>query len=238
MVIPAGQFMMGSPEGELYRFNNEGPQHEVTIPRAFALGKYEVTRAEFEVFVREVGLEWPKPDFSQTDRDPAVNVSWNAAEQYVEWLSEKTGHTYRLPSGAEWEYAARAGTTAASPWGENWAGGCDYANVSTQGYGDCGDLYPETAPVGSFRPNDFGVYDMFGNVWEWVEDCWHRSYEGAPSDGSAWTTDDCGDQRVMRGGSGFYDPWDGRSAFRIGRLSIEDQRHLDRYGFRVARTLE
>ena len=238
VVIPAGSFMMGSPESELYRFNNEGPQHEVTIHRDFALGRYEVTREEFGAFVRSTGLDWPEPDYPQTDRDPAVNVSWNWANQYVEWLSENTGHTYRLPSEAEWEYALRAGTTSATPWGGDGGAPCGYANVYGSGYGGCDDGNPETTPVGEFRPNEFGLYDMSGNVWEWVEDCWHGSYSGAPSDGSAWTTEECADERVMRGGSGFLDPWDGRSAFRIGRRTTEDHRHLSRFGFRVARTLQ
>ena len=236
--MPAGQFLMGSPEDEPYRYDNEGPRHEVAIPRTFALGKYEVTREEFAAFVRSTGLDWPAPDYSQTDRDPAVNVSWNWAKQYVEWLSEQTGHAYRLPTEAEWEYALRAGTTSATPWGEGWDGSCDYANAwYREDKEECGDVYEDTSPAGTFRPNEFGLYDMSGNVWEWVEDCWHGGYSGAPSDGSAWTTD-CDDSRVMRGGAAFLSPWDGRSAFRIGRTPGEDNRHLYRFGFRVVMTLE
>ena len=236
---------MGSPEGEAGRFRDEGPRHEVTISRAFALGKYEVTRAEFGIFARETELNWPAPSFSQTDRDPAVNVTWGAATQYVAWLSERTGQTYRLPSEAEWEYAARAGTAAARYWGERPDAACVYANVGDESHG-CSDGYTNTAPVGEFRANDFGLYDMLGNVWEWVEDCYAASYSEAPTDGSAWTTGDC-TRRVLRGGCWDDYPMQVRSAARArfpynrGRVTANIFESSDSgicSGFRVAKTLQ
>ena len=262
VVIRAGRFMMGSPKSESGRDHYfEGPQHEVRISQAFALGKYEVTRAEYAAFAQETGLDasgcyalgprwmldysanWRNPGYSQTEGDPVVCVSWDDAQKYVRWLNQKTGQGYRLPSESEWEYAARARTTTARYWGESPDEACTYANGRDQTYGedrgtarylhDCGDGHVETAPVGSFRPNTFGLSDMLGNAREWVGDCWNVPYSGAPDDGTAWTADDC-TRRVVRGGSWFGAPRVVRSAIRR-RYESTDRDYIS--GFRVARTL-
>jgi formylglycine-generating enzyme required for sulfatase activity len=251
VVIPAGSFQMGSPATEDGRYEDEGPQHPVSIGYRFAIGKYEVTRAEYAQFVAETsqsagdgcyswtGSEWKKdanrswrdPGFAQTERDPVVCVSWEDARAYAAWVSTKTGKIYRLPTEAEWEYAARAGEPAARPWGKDPNRACEYANVADksakskfgwEGVHDCDDGFVYTAPVGSKKQNAFGLYDMLGNVWEWTEDCWHNKYDDAPKDGRAWVTGgDCG-RRVARGGSWNNDP----RGVRYGNL-----------GFRLARTL-
>ena len=176
--IPAGRFTMGSPASEHGRSSAEGPQHEVTI-RRFALGKYVVTQAEYMVFAQEQGVEWPEPEFGQTDSHPAVYVNWEDAQLYGTWLSARTGKSYRLPSESEWEYAARATTTTARFWGEDPDEACAYGNVSDEtgkaehGWEwivhNCRDGYVQNAPVGSFQANAFGLHDMLGNISEWVE---------------------------------------------------------------------
>lgn len=244
VVIPAGSFIMGSPESEKGRsIIYEGPQHRVIIPRAFALGKYEVTFAEWDACARGGGCNYRPSDrgWGRGNR-PVINVSWDEAKTYLRWLSGKTGKEYRLPSEAEWEYAARAGTKTARFWGENYSSACGYGNVHdltsraeigfTEPHHNCRDGYAQTAPVGSFRANDFGLYDVLGNVWEWVEDCWHKTYSGAPSNGDAWTTGEC-PRRIMRGGSWSNAPWHVRAAHRRGAFIGP----LDRIGFRIARTL-
>ena len=251
--LPGGGFLMGSPEGVTESDDDERPQHQVTVP-AFALSKYAVTRAEFAAFVNETGFlnigcdgkethSWSNPGFGQTDRDPVVCVSWDDAQLYIKWLSGETGEQYRLPTEAEWEYAARAGTVTARYWGESADQQCAYANGADQSarrvHPDwswtifCDDGYADTAPVGSFKPNGFGLYDMAGNVWQWTGDCWHNNYDGAPSDGSAWTGGEC-KMRVVRGGS--WRNYSGylRSALR-NWLDIGDRGSL--IGFRLARTL-
>ncbi len=227
-VLPAGSFMMGSPESEVGGFSDEGPQHEVTINYRFAIGKYPVTRDEYAQFASETSAnsEWRSPGFTQTGSDPVVNVSWDDAKAYVRWLSEKTGQNYRLPSEAEYEYAERAGTSTAYWWGDSDADLCSYANGAP-----CN--HHGTVPVGSYPANAFGLYDMAGNVWEWTEDCWNPSYAGAPDDGSAWTSGDCG-QRVVRGGSWVGFSYILRSALRF-RLNTGGR--FTALGFRVARTL-
>ena len=174
---------------------------------------------------------------------PVINVSWEDARAYAAWLSRKTGEGYRLLSEAEWEYAARAGTTSAYYWGADADSGCDYMNGadatakssnSEWTTVSCDDGYLNTAPAGSFKPNRFGLYDVTGNVWEWVEDCYENSYSaGQPSDGRAFTKSSCS-SRVLRGGSWVYNPGGLRSALR-GRLTPA-YRNLS-MGFRVARTL-
>ncbi|MFQ5953752.1 MAG: formylglycine-generating enzyme family protein, partial [Kiloniellales bacterium] len=186
---------------------------------------------------------WRDPGFPQDDRHPVVCVNWHDAKAYVRWLSRKTGHEYRLLSESEWEYATRAGTTTARHWGADPDGACSYANVNDRTsksendfywpHHDCRDGYAKSAPVGSFRANGFGLHDMLGNVWEWVEDCYEESYDLTPRDGSAWTGGKC-EGRVLRGGSWCYVPENVRSAYR--NWTATHIRFVC-YGFRVARTL-
>ena len=221
MVVPAGSFMMGKSYS----------QHRVIISSNFAVGKYPVTRDEYGRFVAESGYSadkgWQNPGFSQSGNHPVVNVNWNDADEYVRWLSQKTGKRYRLLSEAEYEYAERANTTTDYYWGNDRNDGCRHANSS-----EC--HHNGTDAVGSYPANAFGLYDMAGNIWEWVEDCYHSSYHGAPSDGSAWTSGDCG-YRVMRGCS-WHNCFSSllRSAFR-NYWNPSDRNNFG--GFRVARTL-
>jgi formylglycine-generating enzyme required for sulfatase activity len=169
------------------------PQHQVTIGEPFGVGRYEVTFDEWDACVKGGGCNDYKPSDQGWGRGrrPVINVSWDDAQAYVAWLSKKTGQPYRLPSEAEWEYAARAGTTSRYWWGND---------VPTSKQANFGDHVNKTSKVGSYPANPWGLHDMNGNVWEWVEDCWNESYEGAPNDGSAWPSGDCG-RRVRRGGS-------------------------------------
>lgn len=247
-VIPSGSFVMGSPPGEAGRQPEEGPQHAVTIARPFALAAYDVTRAEFARFAADTGYrpEQPRCDWrdpkargqplNQSPNDPVVCVSWDDARAYAAWLSRKSGKAYRLPSEAEWEYAARAGTVSARPWGE--APSREFANYGAETC--CGplaagrDRWATTSPVGAFPPNRFGLYDMLGNVWQRTEDCAHDDYRGAPADGSAWTTGGDCSRRMVRGGGWFHPPDLLRSAARAA--DPKDFRVND-IGFRVARSL-
>jgi formylglycine-generating enzyme required for sulfatase activity len=263
VVIPAGTFTMGSPQSEKERLDTEGPQHSVTISATFAVAKFAVTRGQFAAFVKDTGYDagskcwtlengkvdwrssrsWRNPGFGQDDTHPVVCLSWNDAKAYVAWLSRKTGQGYRLLTEAEFEYANRAGTTTRYSFGDDESGLCGNANgfdqtakksvAATLSGAPCSDGYAYTAPVGSFAANDFGLYDMSGNAWEWTEDCWHESYAGAPKDGSAWTSGSC-EYRVRRGGDWLDGPWFLRAANRHGgRPDLRD----DAVGFRVARTL-
>ena len=247
--IPGGTFRMGDLSGE--GDDDELPVHSVTVP-AFRLGKHEVTVGQFRRFVEATGYRteaeryggcvtysagdgwdlragssWRNPGFfSIGDGHPAVCVSWDDAQAYVEWLSAETGSGYRLPTEAEWEYAARAGTTTEYSWGNDI--GSNQANCD-----GCGSRWDDvrTAPVGSFPANAWGLHDMHGNVKEWVQDCWNDSYDGAPSDGSAWESGVCG-QRVRRGGSWDYSAGHVRSAFRDW---FDRAYHVDSTsGFRLA----
>lgn len=226
VVIPAGKFNMGSPKNEPERGDNEGPQHRVTIVQPFAAGKFTVTFEEWEVCVVEGGCDGysPKDEGWGRGRMPAINVSWWDAKAYVAWLSKKTGKAYRLLSEAEWEYAARGGTITPFWWGKLIS--TDQANYS-------GAYRRRTVPVDNFQPNPFGLYQVHGNVWQWVEDCWHDSYSGAPTDGSGWKTGDCL-TRVLRGGSWVNVSRNLRAALRYN--GYPDARISDG-GFRVARTL-
>ena len=239
VVVPSGKFMMGSPASDKARYESE-PTHLVTIGYRFAVGVHEVTRGEFGRFVsatnRVMGEScWRDPGFSQADDHPVVCVSWNDAKAYVGWLSKRTGKRYRLLSEAEWEYAARGGTRGPFHFGATIS--TDQANYNghyTYGSGGKGVYRAKTLPVGSFPANGFGLHDVHGNVWEWVEDCWHNNYDGAPTDGSAWTSGgNCG-VRVLRGGSWINAPGYLRSA---SRNRIEAGFRDDGLGFRVARTL-
>ncbi len=247
VVIPAGRFVMGSSDGktpvigldgkprpeqvtpaEAGRSADEGPQHEVRIGKPFAVSKYEVTFAEWDVCVAAGACPsvsdsgWGKED------RPVVNVSWEEAQKYAGWLSRMTGKQYRLLSEAEWEYAARAGSKTAYFWGDDIGKG--NANCTF-----CGSEWDrkQTAPVGSFKPNAFGLYDMHGNAWEWVEDDWHGNYVGAPADGSLWK-EKGSSLRVVRGGSWFGIPQNLRAAYRS--WNTPDFRNYN-VGFRLSRTL-
>ncbi len=272
VVIPRGSFTMGAPPRGRTQASAEQPQHLVTIAKGFAMSRAEVTVAEFRAFVQasgyvpdsdrlggasvydetngrmqaRAGVDW-QDDYAgrrAKDDDPVVNVSWNDAHAYAEWLSKHTGKHYRLPTEAEYEYAERAGTTTFYWWGngtpdrkvENLTGSGDrspthhsWANAF-EGYSDG---YWGPAPVMSFLPNPFGLYDIDGNVFEWVTDCWHENYTRAPSDGSAWVNPGC-TERVLRGGSWGSSPEQDRSSFRLGAAA--DSRS-GRVGIRVVRDL-
>jgi formylglycine-generating enzyme required for sulfatase activity len=229
VVVPAGSFTMGSPPGENSRYSDESPQHEVRIARSFAVGRFEVTFAEWEACVAAGGCRHrPNDQGWGRSRRPVIDVSWDdITKEYLPWLSRRTGKAYRLLTEAEWEYAARAGTTTRYHFGDNIS-----KNRAQYLDGSRGSA-SRTVPVGTFQPNVFGLYDMHGNVGEWVQDCWNDYYYDAPSDGSAWTTGDCG-RRVLRGGSWNNGPRGLRSADRGG--NFPDSR-VDSVGFRVGRTL-
>ena len=222
VVVPAGSFIMGSPESEKKADDNERPQHEVTLAKPFAIGKFDVTFAEWDACV-EVGacrrVGWGG------DR-PVIDVSWEDANLYAAWLSRVTGKEYRLPTEAEWEYAARAGSKTRYFFGDDEAELDRYAWYEENSGG-------ETQPVGKKKANAFGLYDMYGNVWQWVEDCYKGSYEGAPLDGSALATGVCR-RRVLRGGAWVNAPGALRAATRFG---FEPVFRGNDIGFRLARTL-
>jgi formylglycine-generating enzyme required for sulfatase activity len=267
-VLPPGQFVMGAAPGEEARENladefrgRSEPQRSISVG-AFAVGQFEITRGQFGAFVRATGWRsagcfvwarddfeldatksWQDPAFPQHDDHPVTCVSWEDATAYVRWLSERTGKRYRLPSEAEWEYAARAGTNTPRFWGADPAVSCDYANtadLSTQarvpGARDwaiarCDDAHAFTAPIGSYRSNAFGLHDMLGNVEEWTQDCWNGNYRGASADARAATSGDC-QQRAVRGGSWLDAPAGVRAAYRVGSPTSV---RVYRRGFRVAR---
>ena len=268
-MIPAGTYRMGSPEAEGGRGRSEGPLHDVRIQEKLAVGRYEVTRGEYGDFVKETGRQttggcwvgdggieiknwrrdgsrsWRSPGFRQGDGHPVVCVSWEDARAYAEWLSEKTGETYRLLSEAEWEYAARAGPRTSRYWGDSETGQCRHANGADAAFGaaygsrpprslSCRDGSAHTAEVGRHGANAWRLSDMLGNVWEWVEDCWHENYKGAPKDGSAWVPEGRCEARVVRGGSWYSWSHVLRSAGRSPDIPVN--RNFDT-GFRVARTL-
>ena len=229
IVVPAGAFDMGSPQTDADAYPNEFPQHAVIIGEPFAISKFELTFAEWDTCFAHGGCAEHPDDhgWGRGDR-PAIFVSWYDAQQYVTWLSKLTGKRYRLLSESEYEYAARAGTRTAYPWGND----LGKNNGNCRG---CGSRWDEkqTAPVGSFPPNKFGLYEV-GNVWEWVEDCLHPNYQGAPEDGSAWTSGDCSN-RVVRGGAWYAAQDKLRSADRSGTTPVYRDNLL---GFRVARALK
>jgi formylglycine-generating enzyme required for sulfatase activity len=232
--IPAGSFMMGSPASETGRFDNEGPQRRVSVP-AFAAGKLEVTWNEYDACVSAGACASLASDGFGGGTRPVTNVSWNEAAAYTKWLSNKTGQTYRLLSEAEWEYAARAGTSSAYWWGGS--ASHEYANYGKdtfhEGLASGADRWIKTSPAGSFPANGFGLFDMHGNVLEWVKDCGADNYSaGQPSNGSAYTSGSCS-SRVSRGGSWYSYPQDLRSAFRVGYVPAG---RGDFLGFRVAKT--
>lgn len=253
VVVPAGKFEMGSAEGEAGRQDDEGPRHSVVIAAPFAVGRLAVTRREFAAFVESsqyrmdrgafvwVGVEWMfdptkswrDPGFAQDESHPVVNVNWHDAKAYVAWLSAMTGKSYRLLSEAEWEYVARAGSSAPFWWGTGVATEkqANYRNFDPQSERT---YQGKTAPAMHFEPNPWGLYNVHGNVWEWCEDTWHPNYNGAPTDGSPWLGGNTG-LRVRRGGSWGNDVWELRAA-RRSKYNPDVRRGS--LGFRVARTLE
>ena len=272
VVVPAGRFLMGSNDGEAGR--SEGPIHEVVIGRAFALARTEVTVGEFRRFVEASGYKvapgcrvqssrvvkgervgwddradagWQAPGFvgALADDLPVVCVGHDDARAYAAWLARVSGKPYRLPTEAEWEYAARAGGSGIYPWGNNADLGCTHANAYDRsgrkaldfgwGFADCDDGYPELAPVGRFAANAFGLHDMIGNVWEWTADCHRETYDGAPRDGSAVPGDAACLKWTVRGGGWMTRPSRNRLTFR-GRDPVDAR--YSYFGFRVARDLE
>lgn len=262
VVIPAGSFDMGSPDSEEGRDDDEGPVHRVKVA-AFALGRTEITRAQFLAFVKQTKYvagdkcwmfedgrfseregDWRKPGFPQDYRHPVTCIGWNDARAYALWMSGKTGKQYRLPTEAEWEYAARGNTGSSRYWGDNPDEACKYANVTDATAKEqipgalawlahnCTDSFAYTAPTGHFKANAFGLKDMLGNVWEWTEDSYYDSYDDAPADGGAWQGD--GKKRVLRGGSWNSDPQNVRAAIRF---SNKPALRFSIFGFRLARTL-
>ncbi|HXM94378.1 MAG TPA: formylglycine-generating enzyme family protein [Candidatus Dormibacteraeota bacterium] len=277
VVIPAGSFTMGSPASEPGRYDEEGPQRRVSI-RQFGVGKFDVTRGQWAVFVSATKREtrggcfwtgrsgsksdpagsWRDAGFSQDDDHPVVCVTWGDAQAYVRWLNQRTGRRYRLLTEAEWEYAARAGTTTPYPWGPS--ASHEYANYGAETccspLASGHDRWVNTSPVGSFPPNAFGLYDMHGNVLQWVQDCFAPLYTGLPTDGSAYETvvdlkmtgllsrmtgtSSCS-YRMVRGADWNDPPAMIRSAYRnFGPgpgATLQDYRSTG-VGFRVARTLD
>jgi formylglycine-generating enzyme required for sulfatase activity len=233
VVAPAGSFTMGSPANEERWPSYDGreePQHKVTISHPLAVGKYAVTFDEWDACVADGGCSGYKPADQGWGRGkhPVINVNWNDATAYAAWLSRKTGKTYRLLSEAEREYVARAGTTTAFWWGPSISTRqANYEHTYAGG--------GKTVPVDSFEANPWGLYQVHGNVWEWTEDCWHANNQGAPTDGSSWTTA-CSDssRRVLRGGSWVDFPQFLRAALRYG-FTADYRGNV--VGFRVARTL-
>jgi len=209
VLIPAGKFVMGSPEDEQDRYKVEGPQHDVTLGKPFYMGKSEVTQEQYEKLIKV------NPSHFKGARNPVEQVSWDDAQAFCKKLGEKTGRTVRLPSEAEWEYACRAGSKTPLLGRVAW-------------YGENSDK--KTHPVGEKEPNALGLFDMLGNVWEWVEDDGHGSYANAPADGSAWIGNPRGALRVLRGGSWYGHPRYCRSAYRFG---LSPETRYDVIGFRV-----
>ncbi len=256
-----------------YAVSFERPQHSASI-KAFAMAKFDVTRGEFAKFVRETGynpsgckilgkLAWgilqeaswrdPGFGFDQTDKHPVVCVSYVDAQKYVSWLNEKLrNHSpkekipeFRLPSEAEWEYAARAGTQTLRFWGDDAGAQCEFANgrdltaiarntAPDPNSANCIDGFATTSPVGAFRPNQWGLYDMLGNVYQWTEDCWHDNYTGAPSNGQAWISGDCS-RRVARGGSWATIP---RGLISSDRIGFDSSNRQSLSGFRLVRDIQ
>ncbi len=236
VVLPAGTITVGLPTDELGDQMTEGPQHEVNIAASFAVGKFEVTFGEWDACFTDGGCSYTPDDHGWgRGRQPVIRISWDDAQAYVQWLSGKTGDTYRLLTEAEWEYAARAGTATKFWWGAEPSH--DYANYGKDfccwGAVSGADVWKNTAPVGSFPANAFGLHDMHGNVSEWVEDCWYF-YSSEPSDGAARTSGTDCRERIFRGGSHRSPPRGMRSSSRDA--DPVGVRFLRR-GFRVARTL-
>ena len=267
VVIPPGSFTQGYDGGLDQRY--EGPRRDVTIARSFAIGRFEVTQAQYRAFIEKSGYEpsvgcymwngmsadfidahgWEDPDYGRppADDEPVACLNWTHANAYVSWLAEHTGQPYRLISESEWEYVARAGRSSdyTYPWGEDGSEACVHGNVLDESTirdqpelpmpaAPCDDGFPGIAPVGQFKPNAFGVYDITGNVWEWLQDCYVMPYaEDVPSDGSAYINEAC-ERRAVRGGSWISTLFWQRPTFR-GRDPEDLTSRI--FGVRVARDL-
>ncbi len=238
--LPAGRFQMGDAIGVGSAY--ESPVHEVRLA-AFALARFETTREQWLACERAGACKAARSDGSSLTAAPIENVTWEQVQDYVAWLSQRSGQRYRLPSEAEWEYAARAGTVTQYTWGNSLDGVCAHANgfdrsghrENPQWYwqSDCDDGHAKAAPVGRFPPNAWGLHDMLGNVWEWVGDCWHSDYTNAPADGRAWTDANCR-KRVNRGG-GWGNP---ATTLRVtNRDGDPPNARSEGLGFRVARDM-
>lgn len=242
VVIPAGSFAMGDPD--VGANGSTAPVHAVTIARPFAIGRTEVTFSEYDRFAAATGRVQPDDAGGGRGSHPIMNVDWHDAAAYAEWLSAQSGRHYRLPSEAEWEYAAAAGSVSEYSFGDDAGLLCGNGNVGDRSAAaryayftwtvDCNDGYADSAPTGSFPPNGFGLYDVHGNVAEWTADCWNDDYLDAPADGSPWIVAECG-SRVVRGGSWFDGPAEQRLRVRYGNDSAMKQSDL---GFRIARDLD
>ncbi len=238
VVIPPGQFMIGSPDSEPKRDRNEGPQQPISIDYSFEIGRFEVTFAEWQQCVDAGGCKGYNPDDKGWGRGdhPVTNISYNDVESYISWLNAATGESYRLPSESEWEYVARAGRDVPFSTTSGYSISDREANFNGEfPYGGApkGRYLKKTVPVGSYAPNDFGVHDIHGNVYEWVADCYVAGHAGNPGDGSARRDGDC-NRRIMRGGSWVTHGYQMRAAKRL-RYTM-DYRYDD-FGFRLARTL-
>jgi formylglycine-generating enzyme required for sulfatase activity len=237
VVVPAGEFIMGSKD-----YGNEKPPHRVTIRQPFAVGRFAVTFDEWDAAVADGGCSRYRPTDKGWGRGkrPVINVSWHDAQAYVAWLSQRTARFYRLLSEAEWEYCARAGTITAFWWDDRISTKlANYKGDLAFGGGPTGEYPERTLPVDSFEPNPWGLYQVHGNVYEWCEDIWNNTYEGAPADGAPWVQRRAWlrlgrSRRVIRGGGWFSNPRNLRSAYRF--RYVADLR-LDDLGFRVAATL-
>ena len=244
----------------------EQPQTAITIDQPFALGRYEVTVRQYaafiettrhdsadtcrvynddgSLFVTTAGVTWRTPGFEQSDGSPAVCMSWHDAAAYAQWMADRTNQPYRLPTEAEWEYGARAGSASARHWGNDLDETCRFANVGDLDMAEktgwrnrqftCRDGFAFTAPVGRYHPNEFGLYDMLGNVWEFIEDCWHHTHADRPTDASVWRGSACAKTRMTKGGSWSHYPWGIRSAVR-NRAPVDASYNTT--GLRLARDL-
>jgi formylglycine-generating enzyme required for sulfatase activity len=259
--LPPGRFTQGATPASPKAAALELPRHSVAVGYPLGIGVYEVTVGEYKDFVAATGrgsvgcavydgtwqdrseLNWENVGYRQTATHPVTCVSWRDARDYAGWLSKRTSEHYRLPSESEWEYAARAGSPAARPWIEGATAACGYANIADESAAQrypgwkvlpCSDGFIYSAPVGTFKPNAFGLYDMLGNVFEWVQDCWNPDYRGAPVNGSAWLAGDC-TQHGLRGGSWFTSP----SLVTVSaRNRFEETYRSNTVGFRLVRELQ
>ncbi len=237
--LPAGEFTMGdlAAAGDA----NELPAHSVALS-AFAISKYEVTFNQYQVFASATGRAIPNDNAWGKGERPVININYTDAQAYVTWLSSQTGRHFRLPTEAEWEYAARAKSLSLFSFGNQAEKICDYANVADitateQGkhwqVTGCNDGQLYTAVVGSYRPNNFGLYDLSGNLWEWTADCWNDTYQGAPVDGSQWKSGDCS-RHPIRGGSYQQKAESARSS---NRESVATDTRSNQIGFRIVEEL-